>query len=53
MGVGELEHGIVRDVGREIGDVNDVVPVGPQAGDDGRIDTLVGEAPHATDLETG
>ena len=35
IGVGELKHGLVGDARREFGDVDDVMAVGPQPGDDG------------------
>jgi hypothetical protein len=35
VGVGKLKHGLVGDARREFGNVDDVVAVGPQPGDDG------------------
>jgi hypothetical protein len=53
VGDGGGEHGVVTDAGSELGDVEEVVALGAQAGDDAGLDALVGEEPHATDLESG
>jgi hypothetical protein len=53
LGGGQVEHGVVADPGGELGDVDDVVAVGAEAGDDPGFDALVGEEPHATDFESG
>jgi len=50
---GEVEHSVVCDPGGAPGDVEEVVALGAQAGDDGGLDALVGEEPHATDVESG
>ena len=53
ISVGQLEDGIVGDPRRELGDVDDLVASRAQPGNDRRVDALVGEQLHATDLATG
>jgi hypothetical protein len=50
---GQIEHGVVADPGGEFGDVEEVVALGAQAGDDTGLDALVGEEPHAADVVSG
>jgi hypothetical protein len=52
-GVGQVKYGVVGDAGGQLGDVGDVVTVTTQASDDQRIDALVGQKLHATDLLSG
>ena len=53
LGGGQIEHSVVCDPGSEFGDVEEVVALGAQAGDDAGLDALVGEEPHATDFDSG